>query len=321
MTDNLRAMKHFRLIPALFLLLAVSVLTSCDEDGEARMASLQLVSEAEFTRLVDGKAWTCVEAHEIKAGGTLRKAGYWDGLSGGSPAKYSFSGGEITTYMYLDSYPMHCRRTDKFTFGEGSNKVMSGQDEMFTVVSVSADRLCLIKHQSTTAGGKAIYIYAVYRAMTAAEQALLEQDYPYSLNTLDKDFPRLPEQETVTEADFKAKAVGRSWRCSEAHLTALANRYRAAGLQDDGETPWPPDYELASDTIYETPAGKTAVEGVRKARAYVFNANGMYIDMFDGTTLRILSLGADEMHVVEHRRGAAAGAAAARYCVYRRVSP
>ena len=172
-------MKHFHFVPVLFLFLSVISFTSCDEDGELVVPSVQLVSEADFTRLVDGKAWKYIESHEIKGDGTMMKSDYWSGLIGGAPEQYSFSGGEITTYMYIDSYPMKCYRTIKYTFAEGKNQVMSGANDVFTVVSVSADRLCIIKHQATKADGEDIDAIKQYNIYSNGELLGSTEDMSY----------------------------------------------------------------------------------------------------------------------------------------------
>ena len=312
-------MKHLHFIASLFLLLLVASFTSCDEDGELVVPSVQFVSEADFTRLTDGKAWKYVESHELKGDGTMVKTDYWDGLIGGAPVQYSFDGDSITTYMYIDAYPMKCYKAEKYTFKEGANQVVSGQNDVFTVVSASADRLCIIKRQATRADGEDIYVYAVYRAMTAYEQASLKLDYPYNLNTIDEDYPRLPEQEAVTGAGFAAFAVGPAWRCAEAHALVFANRYSKADYFAHDTQLKPIDYEITADTVYETMRTADPSAAVRTGYAYTFNANGRFVETQGGTTFRILRLMEDEMHVVQIRQEPASGKQTSLYCVYRKA--
>ena len=312
-------MKHLHFIASLFLFLSVISFTSCDEDGDLALPSVQLVSEPDFTSLVEGKAWKYVESHEIKDNGTMCKADYWDGLVGSAPVQYGFSGGALTTYMYIDAYPIHCYKAAKYTFEEGTNRVVSGSTDVFTVVSVSQDRLCIIRRQATRADGNDVYVYAVYRAMTAYEQAELKQDYPYNLDTMDEDYPQLPEQETVTETNFAALAVGKAWRCAEAHALVFANRYSKDGFFTDGTQLKPVDYEITADTVYEITQGEDPSAPVRKGYAYTFNANGRYVETQGGTTFHILRLTDDEMHLVQERADPASGKAVRLYCIYRRA--
>lgn len=312
-------MKYLSIFSVLISLLSVAILTSCDDDGDLAVPSIQLVSEADFTRLVDGKAWKYVESHEIKGDGTMAKADYWAGLIGGGPVQYSFSGGEMTTYMYIDSYPLKCYRTQEYTFAEGKNQIMSGSDDVFTVVSVSADRLCLIKHQATRADGEDIYVYAVYRAMTAYEQASLKQNYPYNLNTINEDYPEMPEQTAVTEADFADLAVNQAWQCTEAHALFVSNRYCAADFFASNTELKPIDYEITADSIYETTRGGNPSTDMRKGYTYTFNANGRFVETHGGTTFRIISLTADEMHTVQTREVSGNGKQTSLYCIYRRA--
>ena len=249
----------------------------------------------------------------------MRKADYWDGLVGGAPVQYGFSGDSITTYMYIDAYPMKCYKAARYTFEEGANRVVSGSTDVFTVVSVSRDRLCIIRRQATRADGNDVYVYAVYRAMTAYEQAALKQDYPYNLDTMDEDYPRLPEQEAVTDADFAALAVGRAWRCAEAHALVFANRYSKDGFFTDGTRLKPVDYEITADTVYEITQGEDPSASVREGYAYTFNANGRYVETQGGTTFHILRLTDDEMHLVQERADPVSGKAVRLYCIYRRA--
>ena len=138
-------MKHLHFIASLFLFLSVISFTSCDEDGDLALPSVQLVSEHDFNSLVEGKAWKDVESHEIKDNGTMCKADYWDGLVGSAPVQYGFSGGALTTYMYIDAYPIHCYTAAQYTFEEGPNRVVSGSTALLPLVRLSPARPCLLR--------------------------------------------------------------------------------------------------------------------------------------------------------------------------------
>lgn len=185
-------MKHLNSITSLFFLLALFFLTSCDDDEDTRVPSIRLMTAQEFTRCVDGKGWRHVESHEIKSNGNMDKADWWSGMIGAAPVQYSFGGGEMSTYMYIDSYPINGYVSGKYTFDEGTNRLMSDGKEVFTVVSADDNFLRLIKQQGTTGDGERIYLYSVYRAMTADELSSTMKNYPYNLNTLDQDYPVMP---------------------------------------------------------------------------------------------------------------------------------
>ena len=259
--------------------------TSCDEDGDLVVPPVRHVSGAEFARLVDGKAWKYVESHELNGDGTMRKDGYFEDLIGIGPEQYSFSGDSVTTYMYLDAYPLKCHKVERYTFQEGTR----------------------------------MYVYSVYRAMAAGERPSLKELYPVNLNTIDEDYPLLPEQEDLTEADFTALAVGRTWRCAEAHGLFVTGRYDKADFFATDTWMNPIDYEITADSVYEVTRLGGRPEPVRTGYAYTFNANGRYVETQGGTTFSILRLTADEMHLIQQRYNTAGGSSARLYCVYRQA--
>lgn len=317
--QKMLTMKHFRLVSALFLFLSAMSFTSCDEDGDLIVPPVRHVSGAEFARLVDGKSWKYVESHELNGDGTMRKDGYFEDLIGIGPEQYSFSGDSVTTYMYLDAYPLKCHKVEKYTFQEGTNVIKAGQDDVFTVVSVSEDRLCILADKGSAADGKRMYVYSVYRAMAAGERPSLKELYPVNLNTIDEDYPLLPEQEDLTEADFTALAVGRTWRCAEVHGLFVTGRYDKADFFATDTWMNPIDYEITADSVYEVTRLGGRPEPVRTGYAYTFNANGRYVETQGGTTFSILRLAGDEMHLIQQRYNTAGGSYARLYCVYRQA--
>lgn len=311
-------MKHLDFHTALFVMLTFFFLTSCDEEDDARLPSIQLTTAQNLTRCVDGKGWRHVESHEIKTDGGIDKHDYWSGTTGSSPVQYSFSGGELSTYMYIDAYPISGYSTARYTFDEGTNRLMAGGNEVFTVLSVTPDELRIIKYQATTGNGGRIYVYSVYRAMTPAELSTLKKDYPYNLGTLDRDYPVMPEQKRITADDFARYAVGSAWHCAEAHETFTAYRYAAAPYVADKSRPAVPDYEFTADTIYAvTPAADGTVSAPRAA-AYTYRANGFYVETATGDVIKILSLTANEMITVQRLRPPSGGEHVSLYCVYRK---
>ena len=249
----------------------------------------------------------------------MRKDGYFEDLIGIGPEQYSFSGDSVTTYMYLDAYPLKCHKVEKYTFQEGTNVIKAGQDDVFTVVSVSEDRLCILADKGSAADGKRMYVYSVYRAMAAGERPSLKELYPVNLNTIDEDYPLLPEQEDLTEADFTALAVGLTWRCAEAHGLFVTGRYDKADFFATDTWMNPIDYEITADSVYEVTRLGGRPEPVRTGYAYTFNANGRYVETQGGTTFSILRLAGDEMHLIQQRYNTAGGRSARLYCVYRQA--
>ena len=121
----------------LVLALSVSTLVSCEEDEEALLPALSHITADDFAGTVSGKGWRYVESHEIRDGRICSKRDYWDGLIGGAPVNYAFTGDSITEFIYVDAYPIKGYRSRKYTFDEATNGLMSGGDEVMRRVSVS----------------------------------------------------------------------------------------------------------------------------------------------------------------------------------------
>lgn len=304
----------------LVLALSVSTLVSCEEDEEALLPALSHITADDFAGTVSGKGWRYVESHEIRDGRICSKRDYWDGLIGGAPVNYAFTGDSITEFIYVDAYPIKGYRSRKYTFDEATNGLMSGGDEVMRIVSVSESELRIIKHEASTADGEPIYVYAVYRAMTPWELAECKAGYPYDLDTFDDDYPRLPEQQRLTPGDFASLAVGRGWTCAEAHEMELSGRYKADSLQTSGEGLKPVDYYISADSL--TVFGSDPQSGAPSLRsvAYAYRANGFYLETADKSGFRIVSLSPDEMRVVSRQHDYAAGRTVRLYCVYRRMT-
>lgn len=311
-------MKHLNSITSLFFLLALFFLTSCDDDEDTRVPSIRLMTAQEFTRCVDGKGWRHVESHEIKSNGNMDKADWWSGMIGAAPVQYSFGGGEMSTYMYIDSYPINGYVSGKYTFDEGTNRLMSDGKEVFTVVSADDNFLRLIKQQGTTGDGERIYLYSVYRAMTADELSATKEKYSINLNTLDQDYPLIPAQETITAESFAANIVGSTWHCAEVHETFLAYRYNSAPYTPGKSQPAVPDYEFTADSLYSITPSADGDEATRRATAYTYRANGFYVETASGDIIKIVRLTADEMVAVQPLRNTVGVDDVTVYCVYRR---
>lgn len=282
------------------------------------MPSVRIMSAEEFTRCVDGKAWKHVDSYEIKSNGSIAKNSYWDSLAVGAPVQYGFNDNAVTTYMHIGAYPINGYITRQFTFDNGTNRLMSGQDEVFTVVDVNENELRLIKFQSMTGNGKRIYIYSIYRAMTPGETSALKSNYPHDLNTLNDDYPVMPEQQRITADDFNSTAVGRTWECAEAHLTFLTDRYNAADYFATSSHLTPLGYEINADTLYTLTTDSVTQTVSREAAAYEYRANGFYVETVSGTAFRIISLSPEEMRIVQRRHDPVTSSDIRLYCTYRR---
>ncbi len=313
-------MKHLNCIIFLLALFATTSLTACDEDEEMLLSHMQPVPADYFTRCVDGKGWQYVESHEIKPNGEIEKRDYWAGGGGRTPGRLSFAGDSVTTYLSIGSYPISGYRTAPCTYDPVNNRVSSCGTELFRVASVSADELRLIKRQAVRADGTPVYVYTVYRAMSPAEFAAFRKKYRYNLDAINEQCPPLPEQTMITSADFERYAVGRGWRCAEAHRLEGAGRYAAADLCEGGSVQVAADYYISRDSIYSlTSAGEGETKGVMAVK-YNYRANGFYVSTETGGSFRILSISDGEMKIVCGVQGADVRGGVGLYCVYRRMT-
>lgn len=258
-------MKNFNLCLMLMLTLAATTLMACDEEEDTRVPVPARVSAELFDSCVSGKGWRYVESHEIKSGGSTERRDYWAGPDGGAPVQYAFGGDSITTYMYIDTYPIKGYRRQKYTYDEATNTLKAGGTEVFKVVSVSPEELRIIRYEALKGDGMKIYTYATYRAMTPQELAAQRSSHPYDLDTFNERYPTLPEQENFTAADFTRYAVGYGWKCTEMHKMETAGRYDAAGYNGAATGTAAEDYFIAADsiTLYRPSAG--AVRQWRRA--------------------------------------------------------
>lgn len=313
-------MKHLKPLLLLVLALSVSTFVSCEEDEEALLPALSHITAEDFSVMVEGKGWRYVESHEIRGNRVYSKRDYWDGLIGGGPMNYAFSGDSITEFIYIDAYPIKGYKSKKYTFDETTNCLMSDGDEMMRVVSVSESELRIIKHEASTADGEPIYVYAVYRAMSPSEFISYKENYRYNLDSLDEEYPRLPEQQRLTAADFTALAVGQGWKCAEAHVMELGNRYAVGEFYSSGTRLKPVDYYISEDSLTVFSAGVNNGGTAMRSVAYNYRANGFYLETADKSGFRIVSLSAEEMRVVSRRYDGSVNRDVRLYCVYRRMT-
>ena len=313
-------MKRLFFCHALSLVLAATLLTACSDDDEARMPMPEPVSTEYFESCVGGKGWQYVESHEIKANGTIEKKDYWEGLFGGSPEQYSFSGDSISTYRLIDAYPIRGYNRRGVTYDEGTNRLMSDGEEVFKVISVSPDELHIVRNQAMNGDGTRIYVYAVYRAMTPDELAACKSRHPYDLDTFNERYPALPQQENFTAADFARYAVGSGWKCAEAYRMETAGRYDAAQPVTAAARATADCMYISADTIttYAAPDGSVTAKGA-DAR-YTYHANGFYLSTGPAAGFKIISVDDAEMRIVRRIRPADGQKAANMYCVYRKMT-
>lgn len=312
-------MKNINLYFLLLLVLAVPILTSCEDDEEGVLPVAVRITADEFTARVDGKGWQYVESHEIRSNGKFTRHDYWEDMTSGAPEQYSFSGDTVTTYMYIDAYPMNAYKNTEYTFDEATNRIMADGTEVMRVLSVTDNELRIIRRQASTADGRQIYVYAVYRAMTPYELNTLKAGHPYDIDSLDRQYPMLPRQQRLNANDFTANAVGQTWKCAEAHAMDLPGRYDISEFYTNTARLKPIDYNITADSLTIITTDPTTGETARTTMPYVYRPNGFYIETPGTTAIKIVSLTNDEMRIYTERFDPDRQSKVRLYCVYRRV--
>lgn len=314
-------MKNLNIFTMLLLAFAMSALTACSDDEDFNIPIPQQMTAEYVTATLDGKGWTHVESHEIKSNGTFEKEEYWSGLVGASPSDYSFSGDSVTTYSYIDAYPISGYRKRSYTYNEGSNSLMADGKEMFKIISLNENEMKLIKYQAIDGNGKKIYVYSTYRAMSSTELAECIKDHPYDLDSLNDKYPTLPEQMRITSEYFSRYAVGRGWKCTEAHRMEMAGRYDVANIYSDNGQDMAYSCFIAADTItWMTQQGEAAATASESIR-YTYRANSFQLAADADRGFRIITLNDHEMRIIRRLQGNNGEGATELYCIYRRMTP
>lgn len=312
-------MKNINLYLLLLLILGAASLTSCEDDEEGVLPVAVRMTADEFADRVDGKGWQYVESHEIKSNGKFTRHDYWEDMTSGAPEQYSFSGDTVTTYMYIDAYPMNAYKNTEYTFDEATNRLMADGTEVMRVLSVTDNELRIIRRQASTADGRQIYVYAVYRAMTPYELNTLKAGHPYDIDSLDRQYPMLPRQQRLNANYFTANAVGQTWKCTEAHAMELHERYNINEYYTDKTGLRPLDYQITADSLTVMTTDPATGKTIQTKTAYTYRPNGFYIETQGSTAIKIVSLTADEMRTYTERFDPDKRNKVRLYCVYRRV--
>ena len=189
------------------------------------------------------------------------------------------------------------------------------------IISLTENELCFIRRQASTADGKQIFVYAVYRAMTPYELESLRAGHPYDIDMLDQLHPAMPRQQRLTAADFAAMAVGQTWECTEAHAVELEGRYNIDDFYAGGTRLKPVDFHITADSITAITTDPATAGTVRKTTAYTYRPNGFYIETAGTAVMKIISLTADEMRICCETVDPESGNKVKLYCVYRRMTP
>ena len=321
LTVNKMLMKNLNVFTIFLLAFTMSILTACSEDEDFNIPIPQQMTAEYVMTTLDRKGWLHVESHEIKSNGTFEKEEYWSGLLGASPSEYSFSGDSVTTYSYIDAYPISGYWKRSCTYDEGTNRLMADGKEMFRIISLTENEMKLIKYQAIDGSGKKIYVYSIYRAMSSAELAECIKDHPYDLDSLNDKYPTLPEQMRITSEYFSRYAVGKGWKCTEAHRMEMAGRYDVANIYSDNGHDMAYNCFIAADTITWLPQRSEAAATANESIRYTYRANSFQIDAGADRGFRIITLNDHEMRIVRRLQGNNGEGIMELYCIYRKMTP
>lgn len=313
-------MSNLKRLKIIIAVMFTVVLAACGEEDEQVVPLPQDVSVARFDSCVSGKGWIHVSSREVKQNGTLAKEEYWNAPDAGKPQQYFFGGDTLTTFLSTEAYNAEVYQVSRYKYKSLEHSVVSTRGEVFKLISVSPDELCIIQYKGFGGNGEKIYLYSVYRPMNAGELALCRREHPYNVATINSEFPTLPEQEVITVADFKAKAVNHGWKCTEAYRMETATRYAAKDLQKLKDMAVPDNFFLTADSIVSFKTGVPSNISVSGRHKYSFRANSFSLDTSLGVSVRILYLSADEMRLLLPGGSDGQRQESGLYCIYRKMA-
>lgn len=293
---------------------------ACDEEGEQVVPMPQDVTEAYFDSCVNGKGWINVSSREVRQNGTLAKEEYWSNPDAGEPQQYLFCGDTLTTFLSTDAYDADVYQKSRYAYKQADHRLISSTGEVFKLISVSAEELCVLQYKGFSGNGEKIYVYSIYRPMSAEELASCREEHPYNLATINTDYPTLPEQTPITPESFKENAVNYGWKCAEAHLMETSNRYTAADSTSADRTFALGEIYITADSLISLKRGITRDMAVGERQKYSFRANSFSLCTDAGASLRIISLTADEMQLLITNGTDARKQSHGTYCIYKRMT-
>jgi len=291
-------MKSLKRLRTVLLAVCAISLAACDEENEQVVPMPQDVTEAHFDSCVNGKGWINVSSREVKQNRTLAKEEYWSNPDAGKPQQYLFCGDTLTTFLSTDAYGADVYQESRYAYKRADHRLISPAGEVFKLISVSAEELCVLQYKGFSGNGDKIYIYSIYRPMNTKELASCREEHPYNLATISADYPALPEQMPITPDFFKGNAVSCGWKCTEAHLMATENRYAADNIETADKTFSLSEIYITADSLILLKRGSTRGIAACDRQKYTFRANSFSLCTDNNTSLRILSLTADEMRLL-----------------------
>lgn len=313
-------MKSLKRLKIIILAICAMSLAACDEEGEQVVPMPQNVTEALFDSCVNGKGWINVSSREVKQNGTLAKEEYWSNPDAGKPQQYLFCGDTLTTFLSTDAYDAEVYQESRYAYQPADHRLISSTGEVFKLISVSAEELCVLQYKGFSGNGEKIYVYSIYRPMSVEELASCREEHPYNLATINADCPTLPEQAAITLEFFKENAVNSGWKCAEAHRMTTSNRYAAANSVAADKVLSLGDIYITADSLILLKRGITRNVASCERQKYSFRANSFSLCTDTGASLRILSLTADEMLMLISNGTDGQRQGYNTYCIYKRMT-
>lgn len=313
-------MLNLKRVKIILLVMLTVVLSACGEEDDQVVPMPQDVTAERFDSCVCGRGWVNVSSREVKQNGVLAKEDYWDNPDAGKPQQYFFSGDTLTTFLDTEAFAADGYQESRYAYKRAEHRLISTTGEVFQLISVSDDELCVLQYKGFSGNGEKIYIYSVYRPMSAAELQLCRNTHPYNLATINTDYPTLPEQMLITAADFKQNAVNSGWKCTESYPMETDRRYAAVSSRTAKNTLTPSDIYITADSLISFQRGVIHGLTVSNRQKYSFRANSFTLDTGTDTSLRILTLTANEMRLLITNATDDPQQCHGTYCIYKRMT-
>ncbi len=293
---------------------------SCGDDEDRIVPSQMNYSAGYLSSCLDGSGWKYVESHEVNKDGSFDKEDFWVDVYNGTPDQYMFKGDTITAFSYIADYPLKGFKKSAYRYNEQTNQLMSGDEELFKVLTVSENTLRIIKYNGLSGDGKKTYLYEVYRKMSYEELDYYRSTYLYNIAKLDVNYPVLPEKASVMPDNFTAIASEKAWQYVEGHEVLWSKRYKKEQFYSPEIYKVGMLYVSADSISFMYPNGSYGRYIAAESMKYGYRANSSAVVSDGNVVFYLYSLDENTMEVVIDLQQTYKKKKTALFCKYRRLT-
>ncbi len=314
-------MRHINHIMLLGICLSLT-LTACTDDEEHSIPQMKNYSEGYLKSCLGGNGWKCVESHEVKSDGTFEKKDYFDGIYQEAPKEYFFALDTIYTYTTLEDYPLNGYTKGVFSFNEQTNQLFSDSIEIFKVLTIDETTLKLLKYNGIDGNGTKSYLYMIYHKMSPMDLLEYKSKYTFNLDSLEINYPLLPEKKILLEEDFIHMASGKGWKFLKAHKLMWGKRYKKEEFDfNPNTTKYKPKDYIISESSIAILSDDTLNPQKPIKKDYTYRANSSSIVCQNHTEFYLNSISDDTMEIIIDLPQYMHKENIKLFCIYKRMTP